>query len=131
MNEGLPQNPKTSRSTALLIAGFVAAIVLVGAASFVGGMQYSKLNVSAFKSNNSNTNQYAGGGPDGNMQVRMLGGLGTVTAVSSSEISIEDFRGSGTTTYTISSNTKVSNNNSTISASDIKVGDRVSIRTAS
>ena len=59
----------------------------------------------------------------------LSGSTGTVTTVSSSSISIKTARGT-TITYGITSSTTVSNNGSSASVSDIKVGDTVSIRQA-
>lgn len=53
--------------------------------------------------------------------------FGTVTAISSTSITINDTRTQGTTTLTINSSTTASDNGQTISISGITVGETVSI----
>lgn len=60
----------------------------------------------------------------------MRGGLGTVTSVSSSSITITTDLNNASKTYSIDSNTKIYNNGQTASVSDIKSGDQVLIRTS-
>lgn len=56
-----------------------------------------------------------------------MGGSGTVTAVSSTSISIKGSMGGGITTYTINSSTTVTDGSSTKAVSDIATGDTVRV----
>lgn len=123
-------------------SALVAVAVVVGLGlSFLAGVQYQKghtettvngLPVSA----NGEMAGPGGMGMGGRYGARM-GGVGTVTAVSSSSITITqrsfgpDSSSSGTSkTYTIDDSTKITVDGSTASASDIKTGDTVFIRTS-
>lgn len=68
-------------------------------------------------------------GSDGGM--RGGGTMGTVTAVTSDSIVVEDTRQNTTVTYAITSDTTVTDDGTTASVSDIAVGDTVLIRATS
>ncbi len=120
----------------------VAAVLVVGM-SFFAGVQYQKGHATSTL-NGTQAGAFSPNGTSGTsgMGGRMgnrAGGFGTVTAVSSSSITItqrefgpNSSSSSGTSkTYTINDSTTVTANGSTGSVSDIQTGDTVFIRTAS
>ncbi len=121
----------------------VAAVLVVGM-SFFAGVQYQKGHATSTL-NGTQAGAFSPNGTSGTsgMGGRMgnrAGGFGTVTAVSSSSITItqrefgpnSSSSSSGTSkTYTINDSTTVTANGSTGSVSDIQTGDTVFIRTAS
>ncbi len=135
-----PQRPKYNLSISrnVLVA---AAVVLGVGLSFIAGAQFEKHRgietVSGLHAGTMDTDRSNGMGEGGRYGARM-GGAGTVTAVSSSSITITlrsfgpDSNNSGTSkTYTIDSSTEITINGSTGSVSDIKTGDTVFVRTSS
>jgi hypothetical protein len=109
--------------------------VLVGIIGFVAGMQYQKhgstTNASFNTSGRIGMMGNAGGpGMMGNGQGQ-IGSFGIVTAVSSTSITIKDQMRSQSSTYTIGSDTTVTNNGSSAQASDIKTGDTAMVQTSS
>ena len=122
-----------SKRTNFGVIIIVAVIMLAG--GFVGGMQYQKSKSTSTSGGFQNGQT---GGPGGMRQRN--GGFGTVTAVSSDSITVSEQSMPGvssstssttTKTYTITSSTTITNNGSTVSASDIAVGDSVMIQTSS
>ncbi len=107
---------------------FITVVVVLGLAlSFCAGMQVEK---------HGNRGNHFAGDERGLMQnraggMRRMGGLGSVTAVSSSSITVQNQRTGTSTTYTIDSSTKITNNGATAAISDIKTGATVLVRTSS
>lgn len=108
------------------IAAVIAALVMGLLGGIVAGMQIGK---SSFSTSPGNQSQQDGMG--GGMQGR--GAMGTVTAVTSDSITIKSDRSDSdtTTTYAITSDTKVTDGNETAAVSDIAVGDAVMVQTGS
>jgi hypothetical protein len=113
---------------------FAILVLVVGGLSFFGGVAYQKAQKTTTSDLSANGTPGGAGGfgsPFGN------GGIGTVTAISDTSISIAPrTRGSSDTstsstpkTYTITTSTTFTNNGSTASESDIAVGDSVLIQT--
>lgn len=107
----------------------IAAIVTLPIAGFFVGVQYQK-------SNAKNTNQLsASGGPGGGQFPGANGGqrpnIGTVTAVSDSSITMTSRFDNSSKTFNFSSSTKVTENQTSASTGDIKVGDTAVIITDS
>jgi hypothetical protein len=107
----------------------VVVVVIVAIAGFVGGVQYEKGHVKTTATTATTTRGSSGGGTGGGFN--RDGGIGTVTAVSSTSISISDQRTSSTKTYSISGNTTITDNGTTVTYSDITVGETVLVRTSS
>jgi len=108
--------------TGLMVIG---AIVLV-ALGFLIGMQYQKGKTSTVSTTQAASSQSAGGGAGGygGAEARGDRAFGTVTAVSSSSISVQGRTGTSTT-YTLTSSTTVTNNGQSSSVSAIQTGDTV------
>ncbi|TAH33440.1 hypothetical protein EYC59_04900 [Candidatus Saccharibacteria bacterium] len=137
-----PQRQKYNLSVSrnVLIA---SAIVLGVGLSFITGAQFQKHRgvdmVGDFRAGAMSTDgSYGPGMGMGGRYGARMGGVGTVTAVSSSSITITlrsfgpDSSSSGTSkTYTINDSTKVTVDGTTGTVSDIKKGDTVFIRTSS
>lgn len=111
------------------IAAVCAALVVGLIGGFVGGMQVGKSSGTVADGTGAFGGQSQQGGPGGMM--RRMGAFGTVTAVSSSSITIQDQMQGVTTTYAITSSTTVTDNGSSASVDDIKVDDTVMIQTDS
>lgn len=122
---------------------FAAAVVVGLGLSFMAGVAYQKNHairtVGDFRAGAMSTDgSYGPGMGMGGRYGARMGGVGTVTAISSSNITITlrsfgpDSSSSGTSkTYTINDSTKIVVDGSTGSVSDIKTGDTVFIRTSS
>lgn len=101
-----------------------AAAVGIAIASFFGGVAYQK-------GHNSNSTAATGYGQLGASRSRFTGQrptIGTVTAVSSTSISVQNARTNAVTTLAITSATQITDNGSTVTATDIQVGDSVLVR---
>jgi hypothetical protein len=104
----------------LLIVAAVAYSVII----FYLGITYQKNNTKSIaKTAASQFGGFAGRG-GANFANRLFG---TVTAISSSSISVNNTRTNSTTTVAINSNTQITSNQQTISASDITVGEDVMV----
>jgi len=135
MEENTHQSHKRSTSAkhnTPKIAGLIVGVVLIGIASFFGGVQYQK-----GKNNTVATTDGQSQGMGGNGMVMMgpgggqrMGEAGTVTAVSSSSISFNSQRTGSVVTYAITSSTTITDNGSTVTASDIAVGDMVLVESS-
>jgi hypothetical protein len=93
----------------------IAAVAIIG---FLGGIAYQK-------SHTNSANTPVAGLAHGGFS-RYGGGIGTVSSVSATSISVLDRTGA-TKTYAITSTTTISNNGQTVAASSIQTGDRVLI----
>lgn len=104
----------------------IGLIILVAVISFAAGSGVEHYH------DRGRTTVATGFGQAGyGMGPRRLGGLGSVTAVSSSSISVQNQRTGTTRTYTITSTTTVDNNGTASSVSAIQVGDIVRVQTSS
>ena len=138
-NQNNPTYITNTDSTKFSIIALIVLICLIA-----GGYYYYKHYM---KNNNANTNapvnidgkninngSLPSGTPTGVPSGEPTGvrpNLGKVTEVSSSSISIKDQQSNETKTYSISSATKITKDNATITASDIAVDDTVMILTES
>lgn len=120
--------------------GIMAVVVLVlCGVSFGLGMNFQKGKQTTIPTANANDNgQFPsqGGGPggfggQGGSRNGQRPNIGTVTAISSDSITVQDSRSNSNQTFKITSNTTVQDNGSTASVSDIKTGDTVLITTDS
>lgn len=119
----------------IALSGFIAALsgVLV-----LGGLGGFAIGMAMGKSGTTPTGDFAGQNRSGDPESgfggpgmgRMNGAIGTVTAVSSNSITVENQMRGGTSTYTIGSSTTVTDGGESASVSDITVGDRVLVRTS-
>lgn len=121
MNEG----KKTSSYKPIF---FAIAVLLLLALSFFGGMMYQKsttktVDMGAVAALGTN-------GPSGAGRARN-GAFGTVTAVSSTSITVNEPRQNTSATYAITAATSIMNSGSTGAVSDIKVGDQVIVEASS
>ncbi|QHN42849.1 hypothetical protein GII36_03215 [Candidatus Mycosynbacter amalyticus] len=138
MTEQMTTPPSVARqeSSAKWYIAIVVAIVVSAGAGLFAGMQIGKAsNGSGMQGMDSMSGQRGGSG-------MMRGGFGTVTTVSDSSVTIEsrmmrmgqgdsDSNSEGsTTTYKITSDTKVTNNGEAAAISDIKTGDTVRVETS-
>ncbi|HEX4774031.1 MAG TPA: hypothetical protein VH234_00755 [Candidatus Saccharimonadales bacterium] len=104
----------------------VIAVILCGL-SFVAGMAYQKGHTKTTSS--ANTTGLTGGQGRGGFG-RRAGGLGQVTAVSSTSITISNQRTGASTTYSITPSTTITDNGQTVTTSDIQNGSTVLIMTS-
>lgn len=123
-----PAKQKKS-SEGIKIALTALVVVILCGVSFMGGMAFQKKQNSdtstpSFAQGQGGFSQNGSGG-------RISGGFGTVTAISSSSITVKNSHSGSSKTYTITSNTTVKNGTTTASVSDIKVDDSVLVRTSS
>jgi len=102
----------------------VLAVILLMLLSFAVGQYYGDHHTKP-----STAAAFGAAGPGGFR--RNGGGIGSVTAVSASSITIQNARTGTSNTYSIDSSTKITDNGQTVSASSIATGDRVLIMPAS
>lgn len=107
------------------IAILVAAILLAGL-SFYGGVQYQKGRHTA----TTTTTTGAAGSPSTQGGSRFRGGqrptFGSVTAISSTSITVDSQSGTSTT-FSITSSTTITDSGQTTTTSDISTGDTVAV----
>jgi uncharacterized protein (UPF0333 family) len=127
---GKVQHTKTNAPTKSFTNPLLAIVVLiiVAVTAFFGGVAYEKGNTkktpAASHNALSSINGYGSKGSySGQRPI-----LGSVTAVSSSSISVQDERTGTTSTLAITSSTVITNNGATVAASSISVGDTVAVR---
>lgn len=123
---------KTTNNTGKYITGALA-IIVIGLLGFFGGMQYQKnqdnnLGTSRLARAGLSSSSYGQMGPGRRMR---NGGLGQVTAISTTSITVNDIRQNQSKTYAITGDTKVTNAGQTAAVSDIKAGNTVIITTSS
>ncbi|HSX45993.1 MAG TPA: hypothetical protein VLG27_03260 [Candidatus Saccharimonadia bacterium] len=123
-SHGPRKSVTVSSQTALIVLGIA---VLCGL-SFAAGMGYQKGHTKKVATATSATEQgsFRMSGGFG----RRAGGLGQVTAVSSTSITISNQRTGADSTYTINLSTAISDNGQTVAASDIQAGDTVLVMTS-
>ncbi|HEY5267814.1 MAG TPA: hypothetical protein VII94_01615, partial [Candidatus Saccharimonadales bacterium] len=112
-------NGQDNKKILLIIATIVYSVII-----FYLGISYQKDHTKtvATTTNKSTTGRFGGFGGGGNFANRLLG---TVTAVSSTSISVDDSRTNTTTTVVINSSTQITSNQQAVSASNISVGETV------
>lgn len=126
----------SSQNRKQLLFKFLPTIILVvifAAGGFFGGVFYQKNKIKSATGNVNGQFSESNQGP-GRMGAGMNGqrpNMGTVTAISSSNIKIQDSRSNSEKTYAITSSTKVSDNGESASVGDIKKGDEVMIMASS
>lgn len=111
------------------LAMAVGALV-IAAAAFFGGIAYQKHHGGANASGHGPLAGIQSGGFGGGRFARRSGGFGTVTAASSSSITVQNQRSGASTTYTINSSTQVSDNGASASVTAIQNGDTVLVQTS-
>jgi hypothetical protein len=109
----------------------VALLVVGLAGGFAAGANYQKKHMATTTPSLSTNGGFQGGGPDGGARMAFSGTMGSVTAISSSSISVQDQREGTTKTYAITSSTTITNNGASATYSDIAVGDTVLVRSSS
>jgi hypothetical protein len=105
---------------------YVAILVVVAVLAFWGGIAYQK----GKHTTSTNTTSAARGFGAGRAGFGGMTGdrvIGTVTAISSNSISLTSRFNGSTSTLAINSSTKITDNDQTVSTSDIKTGDNVFI----
>jgi hypothetical protein len=112
---------KKDSSKNLFIFSGVAVILIIIA--FFGGIQYQKGQTPP-----KTTKASAVGSRGGFGGGQRRGGFGAVTAISTTSITVQNSRTGTSQTYSIGSDTTVSNMGQTGSVSDIKTGDQVIIQ---
>ena len=122
------ETPRKRRPVWLVpVIGFLILIVVAGA-SFYGGISYQKGKQPSASAaiNPDQAGQPTPGQQDGTSgPMGSRGTMGQVTAINASSISLQDTRAGSTMTYSITSSTKIMNNNQSASVSEIEVGDSV------
>lgn len=133
-----PPRQKVVKLPTLSITGIVFLVVIVGASFFLGalygkGQQSSSTQtLGSSGSGSSGSNQPQSGGSFGSGSGGGYGGrfyrssmtTSTVTSISSTSITTQDSSGN-TNTYTISSNTLISDNGQQVDSSSISTGSTV------
>lgn len=99
----------------------VILLIIVAGLGFIGGMTYQKHQKTS-SSTTASTNGRGAFGGGGNFADRVIG---TVTAISSTSISVQDSRTGNTDTLAITNSTTITDNGQTVTYSDIQVGDTV------
>jgi len=123
MNDTKPKD----QTVQFLIVVLVSAVIFGGLGYWAGKAAHNNAAVGP----SSGTNQFGAGGPGGQGGFRRSGGIGSVTAVSDTSITINNTRTNAATTYTVDSSTSITNNGAAATIADIKVGDNVLVSTAS
>ncbi|HUS26682.1 MAG TPA: hypothetical protein VMY99_05030 [Nevskiaceae bacterium] len=127
-----PKHSSTPKknNTGKLIGGAAAMLLLV-VISFFGGVQYQKGHQKT--TDTATTGQFStpgmGGGPGGRFTSDTRD-FGTVTAISSTSITLQNPRTSSSKTYNITSSTTITNNGAAATYNDIKTGDTVMVTKA-
>ena len=126
------QMPKKTRplsqTTMWILIG--VAFLVGGGGGFAIGMMAGDDDTTSKTTSNSNQFQNSGPGDMGGGPTRGGGTLGEVTKVSSDSITVTDQRSGTETTYKITSDTAITEDSKTASASDIASGDTVMIRSS-
>lgn len=125
-NHSSSKDKKSSAGIKIALAALIV-IALCGT-SFMAGMTFQKKQ--AKNTASDNLSQLQGGFGSGNGR-RINGNLGTITAISSTSITVKNDQTDVASTYTINNATIFKNGTVTASISDIKVGDTVMVRTGS
>jgi hypothetical protein len=124
-----PSSKKTNMDNYSKIFLVVLAFLIVAGLSFWGGTSYQKSHTHVAVSNVSSN--YGGGAGGFSGRGGYGGGFGTVTAISSTSISVQNARSGTTTTYAITPSTVITDNGATVTYSDIANGDTVIVMASS
>lgn len=125
-------NKKTKVTVSVNHLVFIAVLVVACLISFWIGVAYQKHKNASNVATTTTTSGSSSGFPSrSGYSGRRMGGFGQVTSVSSTSISISNMRTGATTTYSINSNTVITDNGQTTSISDIQTGDTVIVTTSS
>lgn len=117
-----------SQMTMWILIG--VAFLVGGGGGFAIGMMAGDDDTTSKTTSNSNQFQNSGPGDMGGGQARGGGILGEVTKVSSDSITVTDQRSGTETTFKITSDTTITEDSKTASASDITTGDTVMVRSS-
>jgi hypothetical protein len=109
---------------------WIVAIIVIGVLSFFGGVHYEKHHLPK-TTTTAAASGALGRGFGVNGGANSLRAFGTVSSVSSSSVTVENPRTSSSTTYSITSSTKITDDGQTVTSSDIQTGDTVIITKAS
>jgi len=109
----------------VVIVASIAAIIIGGTGGFLVGYQIGTTSDADDSAQQAGMNGMPGGMMGGQFT---RGGVGTVSAVSSDSITIKNRRQGDETTYSITSDTTVTDNDESATISDVKVGDLVMIQ---
>jgi len=124
MEENHSSSKDKKSSAGLKIALAALIVIALCGTSFMAGMTFQKKQAKNTASDSLSQVQGRFGG-------RINGNFGTVTAISSTSITVKNDRTDTTSTYTVDSNTAIKNGTASASITDIKVGDTVMVRTSS
>jgi hypothetical protein len=133
MEENLHQPHKRTASAkhkAPKLVGLIVGIMVIGVASFFGGVQYQKGKNNTVATTDGQFQSMGGNGMMGSGGGQRMGEFGSVTAVSSTSLSFNSQRTGSVVTYAITSSTTITENGATVSASDIAVGDMVLVESS-
>jgi len=123
-----PKSSSRKRPEIPRVGLIVAGVVIVIGASFFSGMQYekgktpTKITSQTASSGSGSTNRTNGGFGAGLHRNRAFG---TVMAVSSSSITVQDMRSGTTNIYSLTSSTTVTDGGQSSSVNAIQTGDTV------
>ena len=108
----------------------VVAVLILSGLSFFGGIKYQKAHQSNAMANTASQGSPFGrggsGGPGGGFSGQRPT-FGTVSAVSSSSITVNDQTSGSDATFSITSGTTITDNSKTVTTSDISVGATVAV----
>jgi hypothetical protein len=107
----------------------VAVVIGLCILSFIGGLLYQKHSGSSTKVAASSGQTGTTGALGGTGTRRRNGGLGQVTAVSPTSITITNQRTNASNTYAITTSTTITDSGQTVDTTDIKSGDTVLVTT--
>lgn len=125
-----PQTHSRKKRSAVKFVPYILVVVAVGCLGFASGAAWQRAERSSSASGRQSLSAqgelFGQNSPVGNRMNGTRPIMGTVSAISSTSITVADMS-SQTSTYSITSDTTVTNNSSSASVSDIKEGDTVAI----
>ncbi len=125
-DEDTRQSYKAKLPLGTILAVGIVAVIVGGVGGILVGYQIGNTN-DIDDGQRAGLNGDLGGGMMGGGQFGP-GGFGTVSKVDSGSITVEDQRQGEETTYSITTDTTITDNDESASISDIKVGDMVMIQ---
>lgn len=111
----------------VLVPAIAGAVILLGV-GFLGGMQYQKGQSTTTTASTAGVPSLGTNSGMGRMGLR--GGFGEVTAVTATSITVSETRSGASTSYVITSSTKVTKDSAAAAVTDIAVGDTVIVQTS-
>lgn len=134
LDERPSQKPTPEVRTIAINKSLANAILLVGVALIVGfgaGVAFESHHNRAVRTTlqGAQAGQYGGFGGFGGR--RLNSAIGSVTAISTTSISVNDQRSGTTKTYSITSSTTITKAGAAATTADIAVGDTVMVRASS